>query len=162
MDTCNLLSFNSYIAEERKRPDVNKKLSAWEQLKEYVSYDPSNDTITVKSKTYDANTVYISLTNLFKIGVNPTSTYDMTPMGIYAYKLKNVWKKYGLEGNPMTKLPWAGAQPFIWVFVWNGKEVFEEDIGDMSADVYNNAVEKLKRYCIDKKYINQEVLVSGE
>jgi hypothetical protein len=50
MDTCNLLSFNSYIAEERKRPDVNKKLSAWEQLKEYVSYDPSNDTITVNSR----------------------------------------------------------------------------------------------------------------
>ena len=64
------------LFEARKFPTLNPKLSAYDQLKQYKD-DPS---------------IYISFTEINKIGINPVSKWD-TPLGIYCYPLKDTWQK---------------------------------------------------------------------
>ena len=69
--------FKEYFKEKRKFAEKNPFIGAWDVLAKYVN-DPD---------------VYISFTDIDKIGINPRSVYE-TPLGIYTYPLKEFYEKY--------------------------------------------------------------------
>lgn len=72
----NIKSYQSLL-ELRKNPEKNIYVGAWDYLEKYKN-DPD---------------VYISFTEIDKIGINPKSKYN-TPIGIYCYPLKEFYNKY--------------------------------------------------------------------
>jgi hypothetical protein len=67
-------SFRSFLIEDRPIPHTNGIVN--DILKKYAS-DPN---------------IFISFTSLDKIGINPHSTFTITPNGIYTYPLKEVFQ----------------------------------------------------------------------
>ena len=63
--------------EKRSHPEQNPHTGAWDYVEKYKD-DPD---------------VYISFTEIDKIGINPQSQYN-TPVGIYTYPLKEFYQKY--------------------------------------------------------------------
>lgn len=96
----NLENLIKQLNEERKNPSLNPKISAYESLKPYS----------------DKENYYISFTEIDKIGINPRSKYD-TPLGIYTYPIKQIWKEYEIDKYKRLKgaIPFAGGSPYIWV-----------------------------------------------
>ena len=95
-----MLSFKSFINEKRSHPEQNPKLSAYDELKDYAKLDG----------------YYISFTKLDKLGINPQSEFS-TPLGIFAYQLKETWKEYGVDKyKDFRQYPFANENPYIWLF----------------------------------------------
>ena len=93
-------TFKQFL-EKRSNSELNPKLSAYEQLKPYANKDD----------------YYISFTEIDKLGINPRSGYKDTPLGIYGYPLKEVWKEYNIEQNRgFDDIPYSGESPYIWLF----------------------------------------------
>jgi hypothetical protein len=90
--------YKQFVREARSNPDQNIKTSSIQQLEKY-SNDPD---------------VYISFTEIHKLGINPQSKYD-TPLGIYAYPLKIMWNDIS-QSKRTINVPFAGNNPHIWVF----------------------------------------------
>ena len=109
------------LLESRKNPEQNPKLSAYEQLLKYK----------------DNPNVYISMTGLPKLGINPLSKYN-TPLGIYCYPLQYVWDIYDIDKNKsLIKLPFVSKAKYIQVFEWNGKGKFI-DVHDYTEQDLSN------------------------
>lgn len=97
------------LDELRSNPDKNPKVSALKALERYEGRDD----------------VFISFTELEKLGINPGSTYE-TPIGIYAYPLSAVLSGRTADEWEMPDaifadtmdhhVPFAGSKPFIHVF----------------------------------------------
>jgi len=68
-----------------------------------------DDRIEALDQWRDDPTIYVSFTDLPKVGINPTSEFD-TPLGIYAYPLKEMFKYF--EDN---EIPFAGEREYIQV-----------------------------------------------
>jgi len=79
------------LQDARRNPELNPKVGAYEFLLQYKD-DPD---------------VYISFTDLDKIGINPRTRFA-TPLGIYTYPLKEFWREY--VGTSHTII--ADAAPF--------------------------------------------------
>jgi hypothetical protein len=124
------------LLESRKNPEQNPKLSAYEQLLKYK----------------DNPNVYISMTELPKLGINPTSLWD-TANGIYCYPLQTIWRIYkvGLVRS-LSVLPFKMSAPYIQVFEWNGKgkvvHISGYDDGDLDRDI--NKIKKMFPDAIDR------------
>jgi len=69
--------FKEYFKEKRRSAEKNPFIGAWDVLAQYVN-DPD---------------VYISFTDVNKIGINPKSQFK-TPLGIYTYPIKEFYDKY--------------------------------------------------------------------
>lgn len=92
---------NEFLDELRRNPEQNVRVSGWDQFVNiYNQY----------AQTGDTSNLYISLTELEKLGVNPMSEHE-TPNGIYAYPADYVIKTKSFE-----KLPYANEQPWVNVF----------------------------------------------
>ena len=90
------------LFEKRSHPELNIKLSGWEQLEPYKD-DPS---------------IFISFTKLEKLGINPQTEYS-TPAGVYFYPLKVAWEQYNMDSKKNVPLkdifPFAAENPFIHI-----------------------------------------------
>jgi hypothetical protein len=96
-----------------------------EYITEKRSHDiPKVGVVEALSKYRNDPDIYISYTDVEKLGINPTYGFE-TPLGIYFYPLKNVWKN--VENN---SIPFAGDRKWVWV-------VRAKDLLDL--DKYNNA-----------------------
>ena len=125
------------LLESRKNPEQNPKLSAYEQLLKYA-HNPN---------------VYISMTYLPKLGINPMSEYN-TPIGIYCYPLKAVWDLYHFDENKSLKeLPYVSDTKYIQVFEWNGKGKFL-NVDNYSEQDLNQDIEKIKNKYSHIEYID--------
>lgn len=115
--------FKQFYLEARKNPEQNPKISVYEYLKPY-SKDPN---------------IYISFTDVDKIGVNPNSTHS-TPLGIYCYPLVEIWKEYKIDYRKSLKgLPFAADRPYIWVLENVAGKSF---INDMYSDYGSSNIDK--------------------
>lgn len=81
-----------HVLEEKRRYEVPSVLSQLEKYKD----DPN---------------IYVSFTEINKVGINPKTGYG-TPMGIYSYPLKKTFSKY-FESQ---KIPWASDKEYLQVF----------------------------------------------
>lgn len=142
------------LYEKRKNPDKNPYVGAWDYLEQYKD-DPD---------------VYISFTEIDKIGINPQSVYD-TPVGIYCYPLKEfVYKnKYFISDlkdrdSSLMKnarhigyyAPFAGDSKYInFIKIKNSsKNTFVENMyTDYGSNTYDRDIEILKNKYIDEIYL---------
>ena len=114
------------LLEARKNPEQNPQLSVYKQLLKYK----------------DNPNIYISMTTLPKLGLNPLSKWD-TPLGIYCYPLKAVWDEYRIgEFQTLEKLPFVGKAPYVQVLEWNGKGRFL-DVSDYTEQDLKKDIKQL-------------------
>jgi hypothetical protein len=92
-----VVQFQQFLDEKRSHPDKNPKISLYDKLKPY-SKNPN---------------IFISLTEIDKIGINPQTQWK-TPMGIYVYPLKEIWKQLKPD-DKFLNLPFAEKAPYIWI-----------------------------------------------
>ena len=116
------------IIEARKNPELNPKESVNKQLQDL--YDATTDTIPGSN----IKNLFVSFTDLDKLGINPTSKYN-TPIGIYAYPAEYVLKKIGDTGST-DKLPFAGDKPWVNIFRATGNVVDLDTIDSNMVSEY--------------------------
>lgn len=122
------------LMEARKNPELNPKISAYEALKPYSE---------------DEN-YFISFTAIDKLGINPQSRYD-TPLAIYTYPLKTIWKEYRVDSIKSVgkAVPFAGNSPYVWL-------VKVKDNVNFVRDMYTDYTSK--EYDKDIKTLNNHIL----
>jgi hypothetical protein len=120
------------LFEARKNPTLNQRIPSYQELKNLVdsSDDPDN--------------LYISFTDIEKIGLNPLSEFD-TPLGIYCYHIKSAFEFYKVHSTKsLLSLPYASDKPNIQIIKWNGTgKVF--NIDEYSTDDLNNDIKRIKK-----------------
>lgn len=120
------------LLEARKNPEQNPQMTAYQQLLKYK----------------DNPNVYISMTDIPKLGLNPLSKFE-TPLGIYCYPLKEVWAAYDFDTHKsVKKLPYVSKAPYIQVLEWNGKGKFI-DVADYSETDLKEDIKQLRRIMYD-------------
>jgi hypothetical protein len=124
------MRFYQILPEKRRNATHpnQKRIGAIEQLAKYA----------------DRDDIYISFTFVDKIGINPGSTYE-TPLGIYTYPLRQMWKNMKKEGRA-SNVPFAGDEPVINIVQSNNvMELSEYNAGDLNQDLtkINLIIEKL-------------------
>ena len=140
-DVCMKERYKPFNFEEaRKNPEMNPHIGAWDYVDKY-QYDPD---------------VYISFTEIDKIGLNPQSKYN-TPLGIYTYPLKEFAEKYifgsmsavdeynklHIKNTVGSYAPFAGNAKYINFIRCKDKANFIEDmyptyIKGLVIDIINN------------------------
>ena len=116
--------YKKYIESARSNPEKNPRETPLYQLKKYI----------------DIPDTYVSFTELPKLGLNPKSPSDFnTPIGIYAYPLKEAWDLYikerGIGGVPF---PEPSSMKYFQVFRPKNPETLLE-IGELDKARYNEA-----------------------
>jgi hypothetical protein len=112
------------IVEARKNPEMNPKTSPLDELK----------AIAKKYKS-EINTIFVTFTNIHKLGVNPQSMYN-TPLGIYSYPIQYVIKK-------KMEVPFQQDAKFIQVF----KVTDMSNVWDVTTDnQLEEMIQKLTPY----------------
>lgn len=100
---------------------------------------------------YTGDGVYITFSDLQKVGVNPRSEHS-TPTGVYAYPLDQVWTEFDKDD-----LPFAGDRPFIHVLEPRGRIIdvmdygqddWERDLAKLS-EIDPEGVEKFRQVAMD-------------
>lgn len=113
-------TFTQFIAEARKNPEQNPKVSINQEIDQYAGSDPKN--------------AFISFTKVDKLGINPQSGYD-TPLGIYAYPVDYVQKETE-DGQWMRVLPFAGRSEYATLFRPSGNIVELDTLSVLEARGY--------------------------
>lgn len=124
-----------YVVEARAHADMNPKISAYEALRKYKD-DPD---------------IYISFTELEKVGIFPMSGFN-TPNGLYTYPLKEIWKIYHVDQVKSVgkAVPFAGNRLHIQVLRLKNKKGFVEDMyKDYTSRDYDNDIIKIKKMFAD-------------
>lgn len=148
---------NSLIFTVKTTAQINEQIELEpgdriEVLSEYV-YTPQGETVssTEYAQMYEGQQdVFISFTDIEKIGINPNSKYN-TPIGIYTYPLKWVLEQVP-ENESSNKLgnfvPFAGSKRNIYFVRYNGNRRWLHDDNYGRKD-FNKDVEELYDYFID-------------
>lgn len=105
------------------------------------------DRTRLLSKYKNDPNIYITFTDIEKVGVNPQSIYN-TPLGVYAYPVKQIW-----DYIERDTIPFAGEKP--WIQVLRGKNVVE--LSDYTQNQLNTDIDKLYQlYSDDVVYSDEE------
>lgn len=110
------------------------------------------DIIDALSNYKDNPTMFISFVEERKIGINPKSRFD-TPLGIYAYPLKEIW-----EDLIQNSIPFASDRPFVYLLKCVDSNV--QEISEYTPQQYTNDLESLKRKY--SEYFQQKKMVFEE
>lgn len=86
-----------FIKEMRRNPEQNPRENVKEKLKT-LAQDTS---------------VFVSYTQLPKLGINPNSSNISTPAGVFAYPLHLIWSD--IE-NDLTNVPWPFKPQYMYIF----------------------------------------------
>jgi len=121
------------IDEIRSNPDKNPKLSIIDVLEKYSTSDD----------------VYVTFTELNKLGINPRSDFSDTPMGIYAYPVKQIWDKYiAPKKDDLTDLskviPYAAWRPYATIFRCRSQPGMISSLSSYTNNDLEADVDKLK------------------
>lgn len=135
-DVIQLPRFKSFLGEmARKNPEQNPKVSIVEALRQYK----------------DDSDIYISFTDIDKIGINPQSQFN-TPLGIYTYNLQTGWDMYSVDRLKSLKgFPFAADKPYVNVLK---AKITDGFIEDMYSD-YNSANFDKDEKIIEQIYFNE-------
>lgn len=137
--------------------------SSYEDIKKYLDSKNIND-------------YYISFTKIPKLGINPKSIYA-TPLGIYAYPLKEISELYDWENEEdiIVPFPPRHERKYLFIFKFNGSilelnkytdEDFKNDSKQLFTGGFNfnqetpgKAIWELTRFnAIDEYDIEKDVL----
>lgn len=113
------------ITEARKNPELNPKTSINDII--------ITATDKVTSEISGVKNLFVSFTEIDKLGINPRSSYA-TPLGIYAYPAEYV-AKLATGGLEMDRtVPFAGGQPFVNLFSVHGEIINLTTMTDIAAN----------------------------
>lgn len=119
------------FAEARSHADINKSVSPVDTLRKYHNQ--------ASMLSDDTTNLFISLTSVDKLGINPRSMYD-TPLGIYAYSVDYVFNRVT---SSLTKLPFVGNAPYVNIFeASNPSKILV--LNTMTQDDLNLYIHKLR------------------
>jgi len=132
------MKINEILLKEKRRnanyPEQKVKTS-YEQLLPYHNED----------------NIYINFTNISKAGVNPTLEHE-TPLGIYTYPLKEIWKYIEKEKN-IGNVPFAGDRKYINIFKSNQvMELSNYHDNDLKTDII-----KLKAFLKERNFKDKNI-----
>lgn len=139
-------SFKSYLAERRRNPEMNPKISIYKALEPYKDREDM-----FISYTADVGKSFSGVTGRnisgFKVGINPKSTYN-TPNGIYVYPLKEAWTLYADKNTQKLDVPFAGEAPMVSLLqVKSGSKIV--DVSQISSKDYDRDYMKLAKMVIN-------------
>lgn len=124
------------LLESRKNPEVNPKIS--------VNQHVANRVNLANSSIAGVKNVFVSFTRLEKLGINPSSKFKGTPLGIYAYPAEYVVKKAGLTKQLKSPtLPFAGDAPFANIFSVAGNVLNLAKVSSSDVDKYLSKIQKV-------------------
>ena len=133
------MKINEVLLKEKRRNPKHpsqKVKTAYEQLLPYHNED----------------NIYINFTNISKAGVNPISNFD-TPVGIYSYPLKEIWKYIKYQENTLS-VPYAGYRSYINILKSNQvMELSNYTHNDLKTDII-----KLKTFLKDHNFKDKSIL----
>ena len=114
----------------------------------------------LKMKLRAQKNLFVSFTQLDKLGINTSSDYD-TPLGIYAYPVEYVIETAG--NNPMSTLPFAGDAPFANIFNVTGNIINIEELNDLKkqCSILKELFPNFKNF-IEKARLESESKVKKE
>ena len=134
--------------------NINSILSLSFKDEEGKKYN-TND---ILMKYVNEDNVFVSFTKHNKLGINPNSKYD-TPLGIYAYPIKDAYEFYKLNNNPnkddndfINMIPFASNQPYFTLFKYKDKsKIIDKNYNkEQLEEDYN----KLKKLYPNSKILN--------
>lgn len=119
------------VFEARAKPELNPQISAVDQLRQYKD-DPN---------------IFISFTNINKIGIYPLASDGETPIGIYAFPLRKCWSAYNVdEHRDFREFPSIiKGKHHIQILKWNGKQKFISPLSSYGYAELEDDLNKLKR-----------------
>ena len=120
------------LHEARKNPDQNPKTPINTLIKRSVE-NTSNRIGKFKN-------IFVTLTSVEKIGINPFPYDDKTPLGIYAYPAEYVLELIG-DKKSLSVLPFGGKHPYANVFSIDGTVI---DLSDES--IQQSYIKKLIKF----------------
>lgn len=126
------MNLQELLLELRRNPETNVKMEGDEGAVNFL-----------KNKGKDMRNYGVSMTDLPKLGINPSSRYN-TPVGIYFYpadyyvRMKDV-STQGYGAKP-GKLDFKDDAPYIQIFELTGNI---EDVSRMTESVYGAYIKKL-------------------
>lgn len=135
-----MITFKQFLNEKRRNPELNPVLSPIEQLETYKK-DPN---------------VYISYTEIDKIGINPRSVIK-TPLGIYAYPLGDRFSS--IEHN-IRNVPRGGWRKYIFV-IKRKNNIFIKNMKSYSNKDYIIDINKLRKYYSSVSNL-EEIIVNSK
>ncbi len=133
-----------FIFDARRNPAQNPKVGVYAKLLKHLQS---------AEKLPDGETnLFVSFTALPKLGINPKSKYN-TPLGIYAYPADFVIDTMN-PGSDMSRLPFAGDQPWANIFKSTGNVIDLEFVNHLD---YVEPLKNLFKNNIDKDRIDDFV-----
>lgn len=136
------------LLEARKNPEINVKLPAYKQIWNYV-----------RDSDVEIDDLFISFTNIEKIGINPLYGYN-TPMGIYFFPLAEIWEEYNISKEKSfnkTLPPIIRGRPYIQLVAYNGKGRFIRKLSDYTDNDLKNDIEKIKQLIPNDRLVVKNV-----
>lgn len=128
----------SELTEARRNPEQNPKTPINQIIKDQLK----------NTQEWIAGTpnLFVSFTELEKLGVNPNSSHGITPNGIYAYQAKYVVESVG-DYSHMDTLPYAGDATYVNIFSVSGNIV---DLGTLSDGELSRYMSRATRALADQ------------
>lgn len=117
----------SDLFEARSNPQLNPKVS----VNQYVLDALAQCT----DKVGGIPNLFVSFTELEKLGVNPRSVHD-TPIGVYAYPATYFKRRVGKNKETTDNIPYASNQPYVNIFKLSGNVVNLNKMKAKEADAY--------------------------
>ena len=136
------------LLEARKNPEQNVKLPAYKQIWNYV-----------RDSDVEIDDLFISFTNIEKIGINPLYGYN-TPMGIYFFPLAEIWENYNISKEKSfnkTLPPIVRGRPYIQLVAYNGKGHFIRKLSEYTDSDLKNDIEKIKQLIPNDRLVVKDV-----
>lgn len=118
------MNFFQYYFTEKRNPHKESFLPIIKKLEKYKD-DPD---------------IYISFTELVKLGINPQTEFK-TVAGVYAYPLKEMW--HDVE---VWNIPYARGNPYVQIIKHTRKGKYILDIGNMNKSEYDENIDKLRNF----------------
>ena len=139
------MKIREILEEARSHAELNPKISVNQQIVDKLA--STTDTIA------GVKNLFVSFTRIEKLGINPSSTFKGTPLGIYAYPAEYVVKRAGLTKQLKSPtLPFAGNFPYANLFSTRGRVINLAKLTDTEFDRFLPKLESvLVKYCKLKK-----------
>ena len=112
-----------------------------ERNKHQDAYLPIKDKI---AKYKDDDDIYISFTEIDKLGINPKTKYN-TPAGIYTYPVKASWEPYFRN----WQVPFQGDVKYVQILRHTRRGKYIEDISNLGQREFKDNLDKLEKFFKD-------------
>jgi hypothetical protein len=105
--------------------------------------NPRVDPIDTFSMYANKPNMFVTFTQLPKVGINPQSNYN-TPIGVYSYPLKYVLERAYQKGTLFGAAPFASDAKYVHLFQQTSRNIL--DVSQYGKSQFEVDIRKLKNY----------------